>query len=282
MAAVNGTAMYKLPEFYNNKEPPQLPNCMYKMKSYHTYSPEDKIQVNGSGGDNLHSLERRQDDILNDLENLRKEVDQLAGVLGVKLPEKRVAASVDYVISASPEDPPLAVFAIQHIMNQRAMPHATLMFRHSSATNTEINKLPQFEKPAKSQERRSPFILTVVWKNDAHLPFLVLSSAHSPLVGEHTIARHLCRTLVPDLYGNLTNEDKACVDNWLDLAQTLHYGSSKEKASVLRNLNSHLGKSSFLCNGKLQREMISARDASNQVYAHKNIKPRKLDYPKNT
>ena len=86
----------------------------------------------------------------------------------------------------------------------------------------------------------------------ADLPFLVLSAVnHIPLVGEFTIARHLCRTLAPELYGTLSTEQAAHIDMWLELGKSLISGNSKEKAAALRNLNSKLGAQEWLVDGRI-------------------------------
>lgn len=70
-----------------------------------------------------------------------------------------------------------------------------------------------------------------------------------PVEGVANIARYLCREYFPALYeeskGGL--EATAQMDSWMDaVSTTLQRGSSKEKASVVRRLNSHLGSASFL------------------------------------
>jgi len=80
------------------------------------------------------------------------------------------------------------------------------------------------------------------------LPFLVVSPcAHTPLTGEITIARFLCRTLLPDLYGNLTPEELAIVDNWID--QSL--AGNKERTAALKSLNVKLLKQQWILNDKM-------------------------------
>ena len=72
-----------------------------------------------------------------------------------------------------------------------------------------------------------------------------------PLSGEFVIARHLCRTVAPELYGKLTPEHAACADQWLDIGKSLITGTSKEKAAALRNLNSKLGACKWLVNNNI-------------------------------
>ena len=71
----------------------------------------------------------------------------------------------------------------------------------------------------------------------------------TPVEGIANIARYICREFCPELYeGNGTGPATAAkIDSWLDvITGTLVHGGSKEKASVMRRLNSHLGSASFL------------------------------------
>ena len=69
----------------------------------------------------------------------------------------------------------------------------------------------------------------------------------TPVQGIANIARYLCREFCSNLYEGLGCEEALKIDSWLDsVAGVLLYGSSKEKASVMRRLNSHLGSGSYL------------------------------------
>ena len=80
------------------------------------------------------------------------------------------------------------------------------------------------------------------------LPFLVVSpSVHTPLTGEITIARFFCRILLPDLYGSLTPEESAYVDNWID--QSL--AGNKERTAALKSLDAKLAKQQWILGSKM-------------------------------
>ena len=71
----------------------------------------------------------------------------------------------------------------------------------------------------------------------------------TPVEGIANIARYLCREYFPALYEDCRGglEAVAQMDSWMDIVSTtLQKGGSKEKASVVRQLNSHLGSSAFL------------------------------------
>ena len=69
----------------------------------------------------------------------------------------------------------------------------------------------------------------------------------TPVTGIANIARYICRQFSPGLYEGNGHQQAAMVDSWLDaVTGTYIFGSSKEKLSVLRRLNAHLGSSKFL------------------------------------
>ena len=80
------------------------------------------------------------------------------------------------------------------------------------------------------------------------LPYLVASPcSHTPLTGEITIARFLCRVLLTDLYGNLSPEESASVDSWID--QSL--AGSKARAAAIKSLDAKLGKQQWILGSKM-------------------------------
>lgn len=74
---------------------------------------------------------------------------------------------MDCVISASPQDPPLSLFFLQRIMNERNMVHSASTFVHSSVSvaSSDATKVPVFQKSKNDLGRQSPCLITVVWKN---------------------------------------------------------------------------------------------------------------------
>lgn len=83
-------------------------------------------------------------------------------------------------------------------------------------------------------------------------PSMVLTpQRHTVVQGSANICRFLCRIYCPNLYEGLGAETACKIDNWLDLASlSFTCGNAKEKASVLRQMNSCLGNSSFLVDNK--------------------------------
>ena len=79
-------------------------------------------------------------------------------------------------------------------------------------------------------------------------PWMVVKpNRQTQIAGITNISRYLSRRFCPELYESLDPKATSSVDRWMDLV-TLSYlhGNSKEKASVLRQMNSDLGSSNFL------------------------------------
>ena len=69
----------------------------------------------------------------------------------------------------------------------------------------------------------------------------------TPVEGIANISRYICREFCPEYYEGRGPEQAAVVDGWLDaVGGTYIFGSSKEKTSILRRLNAHLGSNDFL------------------------------------
>lgn len=227
---------------------------MYTLPSYVRTSSEMVEPRSPQSQPSLSSLETRQENILCELSGLRAEVEEMASNLGVSLPQPRVKAipsTQDFVLSASPADPPLIICTLQHIMKQRKYPHSTASHVHSSIQGpiSEFVKT-HFQNFTSSTEEigRASVILTIVWKKEKGLPYLVASPcSHTPLTGEITIARFLCRVLLPDLYGNLSPEESASVDSWID--QSL--AGSKARAAAIKSLEAKLGKQQWILGSKM-------------------------------
>ena len=79
-----------------------------------------------------------------------------------------------------------------------------------------------------------------------HGPTLMINpKSQVVLEGEGTIARHLARLLRPSYEdGDVVMATE--IDQWVDTASQYKKGNNKEKNSVLKNMNSKLGKSDWL------------------------------------
>ena len=73
-----------------------------------------------------------------------------------------------------------------------------------------------------------------------------------PVEGIANIARYICRMYCPDLYEDLGAEAASMIDSWLDrIYNTFLVGNTKERASVVRNLNTTLGSNTWLVGDQL-------------------------------
>lgn len=227
---------------------------MYDLPSYFQTNSEAMDLRSQELSSSVQSLEKRQENILCELSGLKAAVEKMASSLGVSLPRQRAKttpSTQDFVISASPTDPPLILCTLQQVMKQRGLPHSTASFVHSSVEGPiPVSVKTRFQNFFGSCKEigRGSIILTIVWKKEKDLPHLVdLPCSHTPLTGEITIARFLCRALLPDLYGNLTPEESASVDSWVD--QSLAGG--KERAAAIKCLDAKLGEQQWILGSKM-------------------------------
>ena len=79
---------------------------------------------------------------------------------------------------------------------------------------------------------------------------MVSPSTQTSIQGETSIARYLTR-LMDSGYDSADLVRTAKIDSWLDVAGTIVYGNTKEKASSLKAINSHLGKNAWLVDTNL-------------------------------
>ena len=72
---------------------------------------------------------------------------------------------MDLVISASPKQPPLSVFAIQHLLCARKNPHSIAVFVHSSLKAQVPPRLAKgFQQVQQGNNKPVPVTITLVWK----------------------------------------------------------------------------------------------------------------------
>ena len=76
---------------------------------------------------------------------------------------------------------------------------------------------------------------------------IVKPNRQTQIEGITNIGRYLSRRFCPDLYESLGLKTASSIDSWMDsISLSYLHGSAKEKASVLRRMNSDLGSSKFL------------------------------------
>ena len=92
---------------------------------------------------------------------------------------------------------------------------------------------------------------------------MVSPNIQTSIQGEGNVARYLARLLSPayDAGSIITATE---IDQYIDMAESLLNGTSKEKAAVLRTLNGRLGKENFLVGGQLSLADIVLWSAAQQ------------------
>jgi hypothetical protein len=213
------------------------------------------LEVVGSA---LSYLEQRQDWVLNQISQLQERVKNLGDTLGVSpaevgvLPQAAAApegVAPDVVISCPPSDPPYPLLSLCHRLATRGVPLACSVHVHSSVAGQVSSQLMEFWKSI-PQSHDPALRITLLWKSPSSCPqptMVVSPHNQTPVRGIANIARYVCRLFCPELYEGQGHQQSALVDSWLDAVTGMYiFGSSKEKLSVLRRLNSHLGSCQFL------------------------------------
>ncbi|XP_005095845.1 aminoacyl tRNA synthase complex-interacting multifunctional protein 2 [Aplysia californica] len=233
---------------------------------------QSETQGSSSGNSPLATLERRQEDVLKRLEQLRSSVSKLKQQYNVQDEPPKTATTVaattttplgasstvaspleqgqvmlDLVISADPSSVPLSLLVLCGQLCERyAVLKATYV--HSSVSDSVPDNLRGLLSSNGGLKRSDAQVaITLVWKKVVNGPQLMVDpTKQTTIMGEVNIARYITRLLQPAV----DSEDvvKATqVDELLDLAQLqLVSGNAKEKAAAVRTLNANLGKQDWL------------------------------------
>ncbi|XP_047427978.1 aminoacyl tRNA synthase complex-interacting multifunctional protein 2 isoform X2 [Mugil cephalus] len=238
-------------------------------------SSEHALQ-NGEVDPAVKALEARQDEIMRKLYELKAAVEGLAKTVTTPdadldltvssslssqscssanfkgtsdldiLLGKDLGALRDIVINVSPAQPPLTLLVLHSLLCQRYRVLSTVHV-HSSVTSVPPQLLSCLGPRHADSYARHMFQLgfTLIWKDVPKLQMKFSVQNMCPIEGEANVARFLFKLLAP------YPSDPALatlVDSWVDTAFfQLAEGSSKERAVVLRALNSALGRNPWLC-----------------------------------
>lgn len=209
-------------------------------------------------GSALSYLEHRQEWVLSQISKLQERVRTIGEKLGVGpadvgIIQQSTSGGVvqDVVIYCPPSAPPYALLALYKYVS-RKIPCSYRVLVHSSAMREATPEIKEFFAGVQRAEKPR-LTVTVIWKSDCRAPTMVVSPHNqTPVEGIANILRYICREFSLELYEGNGLETAAKIDSWLDMITgTLVHGGAKEKASVMRRLNSHLGSASFLAGGKL-------------------------------
>lgn len=242
----------------------QLPSCMYHMKSQH-----EIVETNDPDMKTLIEKDRK---IVNDLVTLTNEVKELSLRLGHsfgesspelvkegsqgmttganKLSPQLPDGITDLVISASVAQPAFSAVLIEEFLKLHGVHVAVTTQKHSSLVRDVPDNYLAITGGLGSrlQHDVDQLVFSFMWKDDPLCPSLM----HDPklqtrVVGDANIARYLARLLAPQLYNEDNVGAAADIDRWIDVSVQLCNGNSKEKDSVLKSMNSHLGKNDYFC-----------------------------------
>ncbi|XP_075035761.1 aminoacyl tRNA synthase complex-interacting multifunctional protein 2 [Mixophyes fleayi] len=260
--------MYKVQPYSGGDMQVDLPTCMYRVPNLHPSSSAHQDQEEADPA--LQAFESRQEDILKRLYELKAAVDGLSKM--IQTPDadldvtdiiqadvraapasckadldsilgKDYGALRDIVINANPSVPPLSLLILHNLLCEHYQV-LSAVHTHSSVTNIPEPLLKCFGDQVNKKSRQDYQLgFTLIWK-DVPKPQMKFSIQNMcPIEGEGNIARFLF-----SLLGNAFNAVTATlIDSWVDTAIfQLREGSNKERAAVLRAMNSALGKSPWL------------------------------------
>ncbi|XP_069501737.1 aminoacyl tRNA synthase complex-interacting multifunctional protein 2 [Ambystoma mexicanum] len=256
---------------YSGELQVELPTCMYQLPNLHR-----SVEPHSDATDpSLQALEVRQDEILKRLYELKAAVDGLTKMIHTPdadldvtsiikaeepAPSKAIVTDLDsllgkdygalrdIVVNANPSSPPFSLLVLHGLLCQRYKV-LTTVHTHSSVKNVPEPLLKCFGNQVSNRSRQDYQLgFTLIWK-DVLKPQMKFSIQHMcPVEGEGNIARFLFSLIAPEHSAVTLTQ----IDSWVDMVIfQLKEGSNKEKAAVLRAMNSALGKSSWLVGSEL-------------------------------
>ncbi|XP_048408023.1 aminoacyl tRNA synthase complex-interacting multifunctional protein 2 [Stegostoma tigrinum] len=258
--------MYKVNSYLRSDDFIDLPTCMYKVPNIHRSAAEAQ---NADEYPALENLELRQTEILKRLYDLKAVVDGLSKTVltpdadldiaeidqACLVPKIHTIANLnsvlgkslgvlqDIVINANPSEIPLSLLVLHGLLCQQYKVLSSVHV-HSSVQNVPSKLWNCLGEGNCSHSRRGYQLgFTLVWK-DVHKPQMKFSvQSTCSIEGEGNVARFLFALLGREYNAVISTQ----IDNWADVAIfQLKKGSNKEKAAVLRSLNSALGKNPWL------------------------------------
>lgn len=270
--------MYTMKPINKNFTDVPLPNCMYTMKSLHSFDQEKTIAATIScptetGNHEIDTLAQRQYDILRNLGQLKDEVEQLAKKLNYTLgsqtsvqanevPKKKTRklepptleeGTLDFIIASSSEAYSVSPIVLASILRSRGVNITTPAHCHSSLKAPLPGDLKKLTNGVTGSLKggRSKAMFTYMWKNESFLPALIYKpSMYTKIYGDVNIARFLSRVFAPDLYADQPMDVVTSIDKWLDVANQMNHGSKKDQEAALKSMNQYLGKHEYLASNE--------------------------------
>ncbi|XP_067013663.2 probable aminoacyl tRNA synthase complex-interacting multifunctional protein 2 isoform X2 [Anabrus simplex] len=265
---MNGpNSMYKIKPVIKLAEEIELPKCMYRMKiiqnSYCNARVENVSKVSQSTNvleqaplPEVAALESRQEAILEQLAELKKQMSALRAELKLPHPSNATRAAtvptssnithiqvpIDIVINANPQWPPYSLLALSKLSCLSLNTHM-----HSTVVDLPQHTAQFYLSP--SDEKARPITIRLIWKNVPDTELIVSPGRRITVRGEVNILRYLSR-LGPARFNYELSGDPALasgMDCILDLCYSLvRNKTQKDRQADVRVLNSYLQKTQFL------------------------------------
>eukprot|EP00062_Callorhinchus_milii_P008973 gi/632952279/ref/XP_007891764.1/ PREDICTED: aminoacyl tRNA synthase complex-interacting multifunctional protein 2 [Callorhinchus milii] len=267
--------MYKVKPYCSEHRVIDPPTCMYRIASIHQDTGRGSSDAeDGKNDPAIQALESRQEEMLKRLYELKAVVDNLSKTVLTPdadldvtdinpanyMPTICTTANLDsvlgesfgvlrdIVINANPSEPPLSLLVLHGLLCERYKVLSSVHV-HSSVENVPTRLLNCLGEGTKNRPRHEYQLgFTLIWKQvfKPQMKFCVQSMC--PIEGEGNIARFLF-SLLGNSYNPVTS---TIIDSWVDTAIfQLKGGSNKEKAAVMRLLNTNLGKSPWIIGADL-------------------------------
>ncbi|XP_046383402.1 phenylalanine--tRNA ligase alpha subunit [Ischnura elegans] len=200
-------------------------------------------KTKSSTGDLMKSVLQQWDQIFKEVENLRKEVQDLKVGMGESgdstgpgIDDLLINGSLNICIFADPVRPPYSLNILVNILRQQ-IPITTAVHVHSSMENIPDDLKNFFSCGEVLDKNVSGGIsIRLVWKPVGLDPTMVITPTSSgPITGEVNIARLMCSFLKGDLglnYRHPCSLNTLLIDHWLDLIhKDVIHGEKSDLAS---------------------------------------------------
>jgi len=221
----------------------KLPTCMYNYPKVFKTKKDNYLC-------DLMGLQKRQETIIQQLQQLVHQIDNLRGQLQhspnteQQIPPQltlKEGSVLDVVVSCNPERPCFSLLPLKQLLESRAR-LSTRQHMHSTVINKQTPTT--FNKFTNNNNRENSNIcLTLLWKQVDDVEFIVDPVNDRNLVGEVTLARYISNYL-PDI--GVTNDPitDTQMDNLIDTLTTNLMSSNS--AGAVRHLNSQLTSSRWI------------------------------------
>jgi len=242
----DSTTMYRLPPIIPANMEFDLPTRMYKLPVINNFGPQEEVEISKDDLQALNDLEKRQENILNQLENLKLEVEKL------KIPPGKSSANLqkkpgtkDIVIRATPQHAPNVLPLLCNQLMAIGLKVFTSSHVHSSFLSKIPNELEDFLPNSNCNSRgEADLCVTLIWK-DVGLDMELVTSPTSTSVikGEVNLLRYVSRRFNVFSVNELDEISIQVVESLLDTFHAEKWSSGSNITSMVEN---SLKKSQFL------------------------------------